>query len=74
MRLSRFEEASGYCGRCLKQVAVGRHEINHVPHLLLTICTGFWAVIWIRDAGRARLWRCLDCGGTVYKLMSNDVD
>ncbi len=71
VRLNRFEEASGYCGKCLKQVPVGRQGINHWPHLILTLLTGFWVIFWIRDARRERHWQCLDCGATVYKIMSN---
>ena len=66
-----IQEASGYCGKCLKQVAVGRQGINHVPHLVLTLLAGVWAVFWIRDACRQRNWRCLECGATVYKIMSD---
>ncbi len=71
LRFNRFEEASGYCGKCLKQVAVGRQGINHVPHVILTLMTGFWAIFWVRDARRTREWRCLNCGTTVYKIMSD---
>lgn len=71
LELSRFREASGYCGKCLKQVPVGRQEINHVPHLILTLLTGLWVVLWIRDARRQRDWTCLECGATVHKIMSN---
>jgi hypothetical protein len=71
LKFSRFQEASGYCGRCLRQVPVGRQKINHVPHLILTLMTGLWVIFWIRDARRPRQWRCLDCGATVYKIMSN---
>jgi len=42
-----------------------------VPHLILTLLTGLWAFFWIRDARRAHEWRCLDCGATVYKIMSD---
>ena len=70
-RFSWFEEGSGYCGRCLMQVPVGRQAINHTPHLLLTLITaGVWAILWIRHVRRVRDWRCLECGATVYKLMS----
>ena len=71
LRFSRFEEASGYCGKCLKQVPVGRQGINPVPHLILTLLTGVWAFLWIRDARRPRPWKCLECGAEVYKIMSN---
>jgi hypothetical protein len=72
LRFSRFEEASGYCGKCLKQAPVGRQAINHAPHLILTLLTaGLWAIFWIRDARRPRPWLCLECGAAVYKIMSN---
>lgn len=70
-RFSRFEEASGYCGKCLKQVPVGRQRINHVPHAILTLLTGLWVIFWVRDARRRREWQCLECGGPVHKIMSN---
>lgn len=71
LRFSRFEEASGYCGKCLRQAPVGRRGINHVPHLILTLLTGVWAFVWIHDARRAREWTCLDCGATVHKILSD---
>ncbi|MGE5294256.1 MAG: hypothetical protein ACM3VT_05455 [Solirubrobacterales bacterium] len=72
LRFSRFEEASGYCGKCLRQTAVGRQAIHHAPHVVLTLLTaGLWAIVWIRDARRPREWRCLECGATVYRIMSN---
>ncbi len=71
VHFSRLEEASGYCGKCLKQVPVGRPGIRHGPHLILTLLTGFWAIFWIRDARRPRPWQCLECGAEVYKIMSN---
>ncbi|MHC4755888.1 MAG: hypothetical protein ACYTBP_12170 [Planctomycetota bacterium] len=71
MLFTRFEEGSGYCGRCLKQVPVGRRRINHFPHILLTVCTaGIWAIVWIRRARRQSNWVCLDCGEEVYRIMS----
>ena len=71
LRFGRLEEASGYCGKCLRQVPVGRQGINHVPHLILTLLTGLWAIFWIRDARRPREWRCLECGASVYRIMNN---
>jgi len=74
LRFSRYEEASGYCGKCLRQVPVGRQGINHVPHAILTLLTLFWAIFWIRDARRKREWQCLECRSPVYKIMSNPFD
>jgi hypothetical protein len=71
LRFSRFEEASGYCGKCLKQVPVGRQGIRHGPHLILTLLTGVWAIFWIRDARRPRPWICLECRAEVYKIMGD---
>lgn len=71
VRFSRLEEASGYCGKCLKQVPVARQAIRHGPHLIRTLLTGFWAIFWIRDARRPRPWTCLECGAEVYRIMSN---
>lgn len=71
MRFTRFEEGTGYCGRCLKQVPVYRTRVKHLPHLLLTLCTvGFWVIFWIRDTRKEHHWKCVDCGVTVYKIMS----
>jgi len=70
-RFSRFEEASGYCGRCLKQVPVRRQRFRHGPHLALTLLTGFWVIFWIRDTRRPRPWICLECGAEVYNIMSD---
>ena len=69
MHFMRYEEGSGYCGQCFKQVPVYRPKFNHVPHLVLTLLTGFWAIFWIRDARKVYPWKCLDCGATVYKIM-----
>lgn len=71
MRLTTFEEASGYCGKCLKQVPVFRVKILHSRYLLLSLFTaGVGVVLWIRDARKKHEWKCLDCGNTVYKIMS----
>jgi hypothetical protein len=73
MVFRRIEEASGYCGKCLKQSAVRRVGVRHWPHLILTILTaGLWAICWVIDVRRVRKihkWRCQKCGAEVYKIM-----
>ncbi|UCG47041.1 MAG: hypothetical protein JSU94_16270 [Phycisphaerales bacterium] len=74
-RSNWFEEASGYCGRCLSQAPVGRRSINHTPHLLLTLVTcGVWAVFWVQAVRSLKPWKCLKCGAAVYKLMSTRLE
>ena len=71
MRLIRFEEGSGYCGKCLKQAPIYRARIRHTPYIYLTLFTlGLGVIIWIRDACKKHHWKCHDCGATVYKIMS----
>lgn len=73
MIFRHIEEASGYCGRCLKQTPVRRVRVRHWPHAVLTVLTGVWAVVWIIDARRVRRkykWRCMNCGADVYRIMA----
>lgn len=66
-----MELTEGYCGKCLKQVVIGRPRINHLPNLILTLLTGFWIIFWIRDARKEYEWKCAECGEVVYRTMSN---
>ena len=71
MSFIRFEEGSGYCGKCLKQVPVYRAKVKHWPYLCLALLTlGVSIYWWIRDAKKVHPWKCIDCGATVYKVMS----
>jgi hypothetical protein len=73
MVFRRIEEASGYCGRCLKQSPVRRVTVRHTVHLILTLLTGLWVIVWVLDARKVKkkcTWRCLKCGAEVYKIMA----
>jgi hypothetical protein len=59
-----FQEATGYCNRCNKQVLLRRRGISNLLHLLLTLLTGgLWLLIWIFLVSKiAGGWRCTICG------------
>lgn len=68
--LTIIEEASGYCGKCLKQVAVRRIKVRHLLHLIITLLTaGLWLIIWLREINKNHQWHCMRCGTIVYKIM-----
>ncbi|MFA5554379.1 MAG: hypothetical protein WCZ89_08990 [Phycisphaerae bacterium] len=67
--LTRIEESSGYCGQCLAQVSIRRKRVRHWPHLLLTIFTGVWLIVWIIETRKIHEWHCMRCGKIVYKVM-----
>jgi len=52
-----------YCKVCQGYSLHGRPGVNHILHLLLTMVTCFWAVVWISlillHVGG---WRCQTCG------------
>lgn len=58
-----FEESSGYCTPCERQVLTRRSAPNHGLHLLLSVLTcGVWAPFWIARSMRRGGWRCSSCG------------
>jgi DNA-directed RNA polymerase subunit RPC12/RpoP len=58
-----FQETSGYCSHCDKDVLCRAQTPNHVLHLILSIVTGgTWLIIWGILAIRAKEWRCGLCG------------
>jgi hypothetical protein len=61
--MAEFEEASGYCTDCKKQVLIRRKGTNHLLHLILTLVTGgLWLIVWILCAIKIGGWRCSQCG------------
>lgn len=38
---------------------------SHLLHLLLTLVTGVWAIVWILVTMRKKDWRCPVCGQPV---------
>ena len=52
-----------YCKTCGKNTLHVGQKPNHILHLLLTLVTGVWAVVWvymILFGGSAA--RCTECG------------
>ncbi|MHC4062401.1 MAG: hypothetical protein ACYSR4_03310 [Planctomycetota bacterium] len=67
--MAEFEEASGYCTHCQKQVLIRRKGTNHVLHLLLTLVTGgLWLIVWILCAIKIGGWRCVQCGSNAGRF------
>jgi len=63
-----FNEASGFCNHCNKQVMIRRKETNHVLHLFLCVFTvGFWLPFWFLLSFKIGGWRCSQCGGKVRR-------
>ena len=53
-----------YCKDCEKSVKAERRGVNHVLHLILSICTGgLWLLVWIGISVKVGGWRCGDCYG-----------
>jgi hypothetical protein len=66
--MAEFQEASGYCTHCEKQVLIRRKGTNHVLHLLLTLVTGgLWLIVWILCAIKIGGWHCAQCGTSVAR-------
>lgn len=58
-----FQEATGWCEKCHRQVMLRRPGANHVLHLILTLVTcGIWSIVWILSSVRIGGWRCTICG------------
>lgn len=61
-----FQETSGYCSCCEKNVLIKAQTPNHLLHLVLSIVTsGLWLIIWIILCIRAKEWHCSQCGKKV---------
>lgn len=58
-------EAAAYCPRCKAQVMVRQQTPNHILHLLLTLLTCFWGIVWAAIAMGHEPWRCVHCGSQV---------
>jgi len=56
---------TGFCKQCNEQRKVSRKSTNHILHLLLTVLTfGFWIIFWIGVSVKVGGWRCDACGST----------
>ena len=57
---------SAYCGNCKKEVGYHYDPINHIKHLLLTICSlGIWLPIWVCVVV-APSKMCDQCGNPIW--------
>ena len=49
------------CPYCHKETIVYKHSTSHIFHLIMTLITGFWLIIWLLCALSNRYWRCETC-------------
>ena len=74
-----FEEQTGYCKFCEKQVMVRRKGCNNILHFVITIILAvitsplffiggvLWFGIWVLDSIKIGGWRCTNCGQIAKK-------
>jgi len=63
-----YQERSGFCDTCKKQVMVRRAGTSHLLHLILTCLTmGLWLIVWLLSSVKVGGWRCTNCGSVVKK-------
>ncbi len=60
-----MEFRTAFCKQCNAQSKVERKGVNHILHLILSLCTlGLWLFVWIGTAIKWGGWRCATCGST----------
>lgn len=57
------KQLMNYCSKCKKQTLHIKQTPNHILHLLLSLVTGFWVIVWILVAINTRDSNCTICGG-----------
>ncbi len=63
--MANYEEKAGYCRQCDERVVVRRRSVNHILHLILTICTaGVWLLVWLGVGVKVGGWHCSRCGAS----------
>ena len=76
--MASYIETSKFCKTCNKQVLARRKGVNHILHLILSICTiGWWIIIWIlvviSNIIRVGEWRCSVCGKICWTIGETSV-
>ena len=64
VKLEVVRERAGHCPRCGAARLGRRRRPNHLLHLVLTLLTGLWVLIWIWSAitSESDPYRCVFCG------------
>lgn len=57
-----FQESPMWCNACGRHVLARRETASHLLHAILTLFTGFWAVVWLAAALTPGKWLCTLCG------------
>ena len=52
------------CEQCDKETRHLIEKPNHVAHVILTILTGVWLLMWMAAFAQKHTAKCLECGTT----------
>lgn len=57
-----ISKENGFCPNCKKAQLIEVQKCNHTAHLIGTLLTGFWVIIWIICAAKGTKKTCTKCG------------
>lgn len=67
--MAALQEQQRFCPSCQRLVLARRPGTNHILHLILTLLTCVWSIVWLNAAMRTSggKWLCPLCGSEAAK-------